>query len=102
MTVQTHRETYTIACDGRLFNAQEIKNRLEELGHAFSGYSDAEVALRAFIEWGRNVFKSLTAFLLSPYGNTKKKKLFLCRDRIGVKPLFFLQIQRGDCLCFGN
>ncbi|HHT83221.1 MAG: asparagine synthase (glutamine-hydrolyzing) [Christensenellales bacterium] len=101
MTVQTHRETYTIACDGRLFNAQEIKNRLEELGHAFSGYSDAEVALRAFIEWGEECLQKLNGVFAFAVWQHKKKKLFLCRDRIGVKPLFFYRYREGIVFASG-
>lgn len=79
----------TIVFNGEIYNYQEIKNELIKLDHSFKTTSDTEVILHAFDEWGEDsVTKFNGMFAFSIY-DTTAQKLWLVRDRIGVKPLYF-------------
>ncbi|HHW45732.1 MAG TPA: asparagine synthase (glutamine-hydrolyzing) [Clostridiales bacterium] len=86
---------YVLVMDGRIFNANEIRNRLRSLGHTFEGYSDAEVALKSYIEWGGNCLHELNGVFAFALWDKKLERLFFARDRIGVKPFFYSITEDG-------
>ncbi len=91
---------YVIVYNGELYNTSELRNRLLKLGHSFKSHSDTEVLLTSFIEWGVECvqyFNGIFAFAIWDEG---RHRLFLARDRLGVKPLFF-KIWEGNLL-FGS
>jgi asparagine synthase (glutamine-hydrolysing) len=78
-----------IVYNGEIYNFKEIRKELEKKGHKFSSNTDTEVIIYAYIEWGIeciNKFNGMFAFAL--YDNFSKK-LYLVRDRYGVKPLYY-------------
>ena len=80
---------YYLVFNGEIYNYQIIKKELIELGHKFITSSDSEVLLKSYIQWGENCqfkFNGMWAFAI---WDDLKKKLFLSRDRFGVKPLYF-------------
>ena len=82
-------ENYVISYNGEIYNFKEIKEILMKKGYKFKSNSDTEVILKAWKEWGENclsLFRGMWAFAL---WDKKNKVLILCRDRIGVKPLFW-------------
>ncbi|MDE6708741.1 MAG: asparagine synthase (glutamine-hydrolyzing) [Oscillospiraceae bacterium] len=82
-------ETYTIVYNGELYNTQELKVKLEQQGCCFETNSDTEVLLKAYAVYGAecvNLFNGIFAFAI---WEQNKQRLFLARDRIGVKPLFY-------------
>lgn len=88
-------EVYTIVYNGELYNTAEIRKGLEEAGHRFVGHSDTEVVLHAYAEYGEgcvDLFNGIFAFAVWEH---KCRRLFLARDRIGVKPLFYTQTGKG-------
>ncbi len=88
-------EEYTLVYNGELYNTQEIRQELRQLGHVFQGYSDTEVVLHAYSEFGAtclNRFNGIFAFAVWEH---RRKRLFLGRDRIGVKPLFYVLHEGG-------
>ncbi len=100
MTLDWAGETYTLVYNGELYNTPEVRRELERLGHAFLGHSDTEVVLHAYAQWGKHCldrFNGIFAFALWEHG---RRRLFLARDRMGVKPLFF--IRHGDGLIFAS
>ena len=80
---------YTIVYNGELYNTEDIRRKLVAEGVSFNGHSDTEVVLKAFIQYGEecaSLFNGIFAFAV---WDSQKRRLFLCRDRIGVKPLFY-------------
>lgn len=89
MHFRWHRESYTIVYNGELYNSDEIRKLLVQLGHHFEGHSDTEVVLHAYAQWSESCLDRLNGIFAFAVWESKKKKLFLARDRIGVKPLFY-------------
>ena len=84
-----HYKRYSIVFNGEIYNFQEIRKDLQELGHIFKTNSDTEVILHAFSEWGPgsvNKFIGMFAFAIL---DKAQNKIFLFRDRAGVKPLYY-------------
>lgn len=89
MTLAFGDEVYTIVYNGELYNTDELRRELEKNHHRFLGHSDTEVVLHAYAQWGAeclNQFNGIFAFAL---WERNRGRLFLARDRIGVKPLFY-------------
>lgn len=78
-----------IVFNGELYNFQELRAELVELGHHFKSLSDTEVVLHAFEEWGANCLCRFNGMFGFAIYDIKKRSLFLARDRIGIKPLFY-------------
>ena len=89
MHLSWNRESYTIVYNGELYNSPEVKQLLIKLGHRFDGHSDTEVVLHAFAQWAEDCVVRLNGIFAFAVWEHKKRKLFLARDRIGVKPLFY-------------
>ena len=88
-------ESYTIVYNGELYNTQELRVELESLGHTFKENSDTEVLMHAFVQWGDDCVHRLNGIFAFGVWEHSAKRLFLARDRIGVKPLFFCNHQDG-------
>lgn len=97
---QYGERTYVITYNGELYNTPELRQELERLGHTFKGHSDTEVLLVAFIEWGPSCVERLNGIFAFGVWNDADQSLFLTRDRLGVKPLFYTQ--RGSSFIFGS
>lgn len=92
--------TLVLVYNGELYNTQELRSSLEKAGHLFSSHSDTEVLLTAFAEWGPECVKRLNGIFAFAVWDSHRKELFLARDHLGVKPLFFLR--RGNNLIFAS
>ena len=95
MTYCKNGETYTIVYNGELYNVPELRKELEQLDHTFEGHSDTEVLLHSYAQWGADCLTKLNGIYAFAVWETKRKRLFLARDRMGVKPLFFAQKRDG-------
>ena len=82
-------EHYILVYNGELYNTQELAAELRQEGHAFTGHSDTEVLLHAYAQWGADCVHRLNGIFAFAVWEVKRKRLFLARDRIGVKPLFY-------------
>ena len=89
MSLPWAQEAYTITYNGELYNTQEIRKELEYLGHHFRGHSDTEVLLHAYAQWGEACLERLNGIYAFAVWEEHAKRLFLARDRMGVKPLFY-------------
>ncbi|KXG43204.1 asparagine synthase (glutamine-hydrolyzing) [Tepidibacillus infernus] len=82
---------YVITYNGELYNTEELRKELKLLGHRFFSYSDTEVLLIAYIEWGEHCVDHLNGIFAFGVWDDYKQRLFLARDRLGVKPLFYIK-----------
>lgn len=89
-----------IIYNGELYNTPELRTELMSRGHEFVGHSDTEVLLHAYLEWETDAFARLNGIFAFAIWEKRERRLTLCRDRLGVKPLFFAPIRNG--LTFGS
>ncbi len=92
--------TYVLTYNGELYNTAEVRAELEAKGHHFDSYSDTEVVLVAYIEWGPACVERFNGIYAIGIWSEAEQSLFLARDRMGVKPLFYAR--RGAALIFGS
>ena len=100
MQLDWQGESYTLVYNGELYNTPELRALLETRGHVFTGRSDTEVLLHAYAEWGASCVDRFNGIFAFAVWAARAGKLFLARDRCGVKPLFYAQTD--DSLIFGS
>ena len=89
------RDSYTIVYNGEIYNANEIREQLATFGHQFQTTSDTEVLLVAYIQWKEQCVDYLNGIYGFAIWDENEESLFLGRDRLGVKPLFFSDLGQG-------
>ncbi len=86
---------YLIVYSGEIYNFKDIRSRFEKKGMRFKGNSDAEVLLASILADGLdNTLQLLNGIFALALWDKKEEKLYLARDKIGVKPIYF-GIQKG-------
>lgn len=100
MTSQNGR--YTVVYNGEIYNYQEIRTDLEKRGYKFSTNCDTEVLLEAFSEWGLDSLKRFIGMFAFGLWDSKDKKLYLARDRLGIKPLYYGWSSQDHAFLFGS
>jgi asparagine synthase (glutamine-hydrolysing) len=78
-----------IVYNGELYNFLDLRPLLEKKGHVFSTQTDTEVILHAYEEWGVDCLKQLNGMFALALWDGNRERLFLARDRIGEKPLYY-------------
>lgn len=91
---------FAITYNGELYNTWDIKRELLNYGYQFTTSSDTEVVLYAYIHYGEKCVEKLNGIYAFCIWDAMRQRVFLCRDRFGVKPLFYA-IQ-DDTLIFGS
>lgn len=100
MTLVKDGGEFTIAYNGELYNADDLRADLESHGFTFKTRCDTEVVLNAYICYGEACADKLNGIFAFAVDDVSKNRTFLCRDRFGVKPLFYTTV--GDRLAFGS
>lgn len=95
-----NERSYTIVYNGELYNTATLRGKLERLGYQFETASDTEVVLLSYVEWGEDCAKHLDGIFAFGVWDETERRLMLVRDRLGVKPLFFAEINGG--VVFGS
>jgi asparagine synthase (glutamine-hydrolysing) len=89
-----------IVFNGEIYNHLELRSQLERLGHHFRTHCDTETVLRAFLQWDIDCFARLRGMFAIALWTKSTKRLVLARDRMGIKPLYFMR--RGEDVYFGS
>jgi asparagine synthase (glutamine-hydrolysing) len=90
-----------IVFNGEIYNFQELRKELLSLGHRFKTNSDTEAILHAYEEFGENCLPRLRGMFAFAIWDSRTESLFVARDRVGKKPLFYTITAEGD-LVFGS
>lgn len=91
---------FIIIYNGELYNTEEIRSELIKKGYTFNTATDTEVLLTAYIEYGVECVHYLNGIFAFAVWDSYHKRVFLCRDRFGVKPLFYTIL--NECFIFAS
>jgi len=83
--------TVWVSCNGEIYNYRDLRQELKRRGHLFRTNSDTEVVVHAYEQWGDDCvthFRGMFAFAIL---DTRRQRVFLARDPLGIKPLYYLQ-----------
>ncbi|HEX3142795.1 MAG TPA: hypothetical protein VHQ64_02415, partial [Pyrinomonadaceae bacterium] len=80
---------FTLTFNGEIYNYRELRAELEAKGHAFRTQTDIEVLLTAWQEWGEASLQRLNGMFAFALWDEKERALFLVRDHVGIKPLYY-------------
>ena len=91
---------YIIVYNGELYNTAEVRSELENFGYSFETNCDTEVVLKAFHKWKEKSAERFNGIFAYAVYNEKNGDIFVCRDRIGVKPLYYFN--NGKTFAFAS
>jgi asparagine synthase (glutamine-hydrolysing) len=83
-----------VILNGEIYNYRELRAQLAAKGHAFRTQTDTEVLLAAWVEWGEDCLTRLNGMFAFALWDVKARALFLVRDRVGIKPLYYAEAGR--------
>jgi len=83
-------DTVWITYNGEIYNHAELRKELEARGHKYRTHSDTETIVHAFEEWGPDCVKRLRGMFSFVIWDCKKRELFAVRDRMGIKPFYYV------------
>lgn len=92
--------TIVVVYNGEIYNYKSLRKELEKKGHKFRTKTDTEVLIHAYEEYGENFVSKLNGMFAFALWDENKRKLFLGRDRAGIKPLYYFI--KGDLIIFGS
>ena len=88
-------KTLVLICNGEIYNYKELMSSLLAKGHTFHSKSDSEVIVHLYEEYGVSCLYYLRGMFAFCLYDTKTKRIFAARDRIGEKTLYYAQVQSG-------
>ena len=94
-------DTVAITFNGEIYGFDALRQRLEGLGHRFRNRSDTETVIHAWEEWGVDCLQHLNGFFAFALWDRNRRQLFMARDRLGKKPLYYAHAPDGS-LVFGS
>ena len=98
--ITNENKSIWIVFNGEIYNRQDLRLELEKKGHRFKTKADTEAIIHAYEEWGEDCVTRLNGMFAIAIWDSKRQRLFLARDRIGIKPLYYYSDQQK--LVFGS
>src|SRR5882724_7305501 len=92
----SHDARFVITFNGEIYNYRELRGELAAKGHQFRTETDTEVLLAAWQQWGESALPRLNGMFAFALWDDQERSLFLVRDRVGIKPLYYAQCQKPD------
>ncbi|UOE94049.1 asparagine synthase (glutamine-hydrolyzing) [Alkalihalobacillus sp. LMS39] len=93
---------YVLVFNGEIYNYQELREDLIEKGHSFQSHSDSEVIIHGYEEYGVDLLQKVRGMFAFAIWDTKEETLFMARDFVGIKPLYYTQNTTDGSLLFGS
>ena len=94
-------QTIWVTFNGEIYNFQEIRKELEQKGYKFKSNSDTEVIIKSYEEWGLKAVEKYRGMFAFAIWDNALKKLFIARDQLGIKPLYWFFNQVDGLSVFG-
>ncbi|MCS6885918.1 MAG: asparagine synthase (glutamine-hydrolyzing) [Acidobacteriota bacterium] len=91
----SYDNSFWITFNGEIYNYRELRQQLRLLGHKFKTATDTEVVLAAYRQWGERCVEYLNGMFAFAIWDNERKLLFLARDRLGIKPLYYADTPKG-------
>ena len=98
--IANEAQTHRIIFNGEIYNYRELREHLRHLGHCFQTNSDTEVILHLYEEYGPDCVTYLNGMFAFAIWDQTQRTVFIARDRVGIKPLYYTQI--GSNLIVGS
>ena len=91
----SQNKKFIIVFNGEIYNFPEIRSKLNQVGISLKTNSDTEALLEGLSFWGMDFLKQVNGMFSFALYNERNKKIFLVRDRLGIKPLFYAKVKQG-------
>src|SRR5437763_121627 len=98
--ISNEDETAWIVFNGEIYNHAELRPKLEAQGHRYRTHSDTETIIHLYEQYGRDCVRHMRGMFAFAIWDAKKKRLFIARDRLGIKPLYYRLT--SESLVFGS
>ena len=98
--ISNEDETLQVVFNGEIYNFIELREELVRKGHVFKTESDTEVIVHGYEEWGKDCVSHFNGIFAFALWDGTRRQLFLSRDHLGVKPLYYIQL--GDLFLFSS
>ena len=89
-------ESVVVVFNGEIYNFQSLTEQLKSLGHRFKTHCDSEVIVHAWEQWGKECVQHFRGMFAFSLWDRNQRTLFLARDRMGVKPLYYSTLRDGN------
>lgn len=100
LATDEHGAGICLVFNGEIYNFASLRAELQSFGHRFDTRSDTEVLLRGYLQWGDGVAARLNGMFAFAIWDPRREELLLCRDHMGIKPLFYRPT--ADGVLFGS
>src|ERR1044071_6974585 len=92
----SHDSRFVVILNGEIYNYRELREELIAKGHHFRTQTDTEVLLEAWAEWGEGCLDRLNGMFAFALWDDRERALYLVRDHVGIKPLYYAAVQKPD------